>query len=171
MKILIIRAGALGDTLMLMPSINAMRSEHEIFIMGRSPGIEYLDPYVNECINIERGGWHRLYSFGVELESFALRPDHIIGFLNDPENIVLDNLSHLFPGSNNKIFPPFPEQGQETHVALYMSKAIQSAGIKIDPHAAFDEAFIKPLMGVKTGKGEKDGASPWFRVNKEKLSA
>ena len=93
MKILMIRAGALGDTLMLMPSINAMRGEHEIIIMGRSPGIEYLNPYVTESIDIERGGWHRLYSPGARFETRSLTPDHVIGFLNDTDNIVLDNLS------------------------------------------------------------------------------
>jgi len=155
MKILIIRAGAIGDTLMLMPSVNTMRAENEIAIMGRSPGIEYLSPYVNECINIERGAWHRLYSPGVLFETPSFRPDHVIGFLNDPENIILDNLSRLFKCAKINIFSPFPEPGSETHVAVYMANAIQSAGIDIDPDVAFDEALSKPVMGPKKGKGKK----------------
>jgi heptosyltransferase III len=151
MKILIFRAGALGDTLMLMPSIKALRGEHEIIIAGRSPGIEYLNPYVNECIDVERGGWHKLYNPGAFFETPSFSPDHVIGFLNDPENILLDNLIHLFPDSINMIFAPFPEPGIETHVGLYMANAIQSTGIQIDPNTAFKEAFIKPMMGAIAG--------------------
>jgi heptosyltransferase III len=155
MKILIIRAGAIGDTLMLMPSIKALRGEHEIIIAGRSPGIEYLKPYVHKCIDLERGEWHKLYNPHARFNTLSIAPDQVIGFLNDPENIVLGNLERMLHDSKIEIFSPFPEQGLTTHVALYMANAIQSAGIEIDPHAAFDEAFIKPLMGVKTGKGKK----------------
>ncbi|MBN1904267.1 MAG: glycosyltransferase family 9 protein [Deltaproteobacteria bacterium] len=154
MKILIIRAGALGDTLMLMPSINAMRGEHEIIIAGRSPAIEYLEPWVERCIDLERGEWHRLYNAQAQFDTLNIMPDQVTGFLNDRDNIVLDNLFHLFTGAKIDIFPPFPGTGNKTHVALYMAKAIQSAGININPHAAFSEVLKKPLMGQKRGKGK-----------------
>lgn len=155
MKILIIRAGALGDTLMLMPSINAMRGEHEIIIAGRSPGIEYLNPWVERCIDLERGEWHRLYNAHAQFDTLQVVPDQVTGFLNDKDNIVLDNLFYLFPGAKIDIFPPFPGPGNKTHVALYMASAIQSAGININAHAAFSEALIKPIMGQKRGKGKR----------------
>ncbi len=155
MKILIIRAGAIGDTLMLMPAINAMRDEHEIIVAGRSPGIEYLNPYVHKCVDLERGEWHKLYNAHALFDTLSITPDHVTGFLNDKEKIIFDNLSHLFKGAKINIFPPFPEPDKETHVALYMAGAIQRSGIPIDPHAAFDEAFKKPLMGQKRGKGKR----------------
>ncbi|NLD36204.1 MAG: glycosyltransferase family 9 protein [Desulfatiglans sp.] len=155
MKILIIRAGALGDTLMLMPSIKAMRDEHEVIIAGRSPGIEYLDPWVEKCIDLERGEWHKLYSTHARFDTLLTTPDQVTGFLNDTDNIIRDNLSHLFPGAKIDIFPPFPEPDSETHVAIYMAKAIKSTGIRIDPHAAFYEAYKKPVIRAKTGKGKR----------------
>jgi heptosyltransferase III len=155
MKILIIRAGALGDTLMLMPAINAMRCDHEVIIAGRLPGIEYLNPYVDRCIDLERGEWHKLYNANALFDTLSIMPDHVIGFLNDRDNIVFDNLTRLFKGAKINIFSPFPEPGSETHVALYMANTIQSTGVRIDPDEAFDEALRKPLMGLKTGKGKR----------------
>ena len=64
MRLLIIRAGALGDTLMLMPSINQLRGRAEIFFSGRYPGIDYLRPYVDHCIDFESSGWHSLFLNG-----------------------------------------------------------------------------------------------------------
>ncbi|NLA75975.1 MAG: glycosyltransferase family 9 protein [Deltaproteobacteria bacterium] len=153
MKILIIRAGALGDTLMLMPFINAMRGEHEIIIAGRSPGIEYLDPWADKCIDLERGEWHRLYSPGAMFDTLSPAPDQVTGFLTDREYIVKDNLSYLIPDAKISIFPPFPATGSKTHVALYMAEAIQSTGIRIDPLNAFNEAFKKPLIRSEKGRG------------------
>jgi ADP-heptose:LPS heptosyltransferase len=155
MKILIIRAGALGDTLMLLPAINAMRVEHEIIIAGRSPGIEYLNQWVKRCIDLERGEWHRLYIPDALFDTFSITPDHVIGFLNDRDNTVYDNLSHLCKGANINIFSPFPRPGDHTHIALYMARAIHSAGININPHAAFSEALIKPLMSQNRGNGKR----------------
>lgn len=155
MKILIIRAGALGDTLMLMPSINVLKDEHEIIIAGRSPAIEYLKPYVERCIDLERGEWHRLYNAQARFDTLQIMPDQITGFLNDKDNIVLDNLFHLFPGAKIDIFPPFPGPDNSSHIAFYMASAIQSAGIDIDPRAAFSEALTKPLMGHRRGKGKR----------------
>jgi ADP-heptose:LPS heptosyltransferase len=155
MKILILRAGALGDTLMLMPVITAMRGEHEIILAGRTPGIEYLKPWVDRVIDLERGEWHRLYTPHARFDSLLTTPHQVIGFLNDTDNIILDNLSHLFPDAKIDIFPPFPAPDNRSHVAFYMAKAIQSACINIDPHIAFDEAFKKPMMGPKRGKGKR----------------
>ena len=80
MKLLIIRAGALGDTLMLMPLINALKG-YRIDILGRKPGIDYLEPYVDQCIDIERGGWHRLFSQETDFADPLFNADHVIAFI------------------------------------------------------------------------------------------
>ncbi len=170
MEILIIRAGALGDTLMLMPSIMVLNKAYDIIIAGRKPGIEYVEPYVNQCIDMDRGGWHRLYSPGAVIDTHSFKPDCIIAFLNDTENIVGDNLNHVFSGSKIFIFQPFPDPDAKIHVALYMALCIQSSGILIDPFAAFDEANKRPLLQSTTGIRNKIALHPGSGSRKKNYS-
>lgn len=177
MKLLIIRSGALGDTLMLMPLISALSGEHEITILGRKPGIDFLESCVEQCIDIERGRWHRLFSRVSDIDIPCPQVDHVIAFINDKENIVVENLSHLFSVSKINIFPPFPAPESQTHVALYMAGALQSSGIAIDPRSAIDATLNKPVIQSSEGGGnkvvlhpgsgsEKKNYSPdfWFRL-------
>ena len=154
-KLLIVRAGALGDTLMLLPSINAFKKDYEIIILGKNPGISYLEPFADQCIDMERGGWHRLFSRGADISTFSLQADHVIAFIYDDEKIVSDNLSRLFPDKKVDIFPPFPDPDSKIHVALYMACSIRSTGIPFDYKASFDAAFTKPLIHSNTGKEKK----------------
>lgn len=144
-KILIIRAGAIGDTLMLMPLINALSMQHQVTILGRKPGIDYLEPYVGECIDIERGGWHKLFT---ESTDNALVPqvDYVVAFVSDSGNIVSGNLKKIFPDSSVNVFPTFPDPESKTHVALYMACALESAGLPIDCQQAFASSFASPAM-------------------------
>lgn len=155
LKILIIRAGALGDTLMLMPLIRALSEDNQIIILGRKPGIDYLEPYVKQCINIERGGWHRLFGRDSNIDISCPQVDRIVAFINDKENIVSENILHMFPDSKIKIFPPFPDPDLKTHVAIHMLKSLQSAGIPVDPQTAFDETTNRPVMKSKRVTGKK----------------
>ncbi|MGD9157747.1 MAG: glycosyltransferase family 9 protein [Desulfobacteraceae bacterium] len=155
MKLLIIRSGALGDTLMLMPLINGLSELHQTIILGRKPGIDYLESFVEQCIDIERGGWHGLFSRGTDIDVTCPQADHVTAFINDKENIVSGNLNCLFPGSKIDIFPPFPDPDSHTHVALYMARALQSAGILFDSRMTFDSIFKKSVMQSNKYPGKK----------------
>jgi heptosyltransferase III len=148
LKILIIRSGALGDTLMLMPAIRTLRKNNEILFVGRLPAIDYIRPYVDLCIDIDSSGWHRLFMQGPadlpEIPLFA--PDYVIGFLNDPEGNVLCNLTVCFPGSIVRVFPVFPPEKDKRHIALYMAQAIQEAGLPMDALSAFNSSLEGSLM-------------------------
>jgi ADP-heptose:LPS heptosyltransferase len=61
MKVMIIRPAALGDTLMLMPAIAQLNVSVDILLVGRSPGIDFISPYVNRSIDYEGSGWYRLF--------------------------------------------------------------------------------------------------------------
>ncbi len=154
MKILIIRSGALGDTLLLMPLINAL-SGRRIIIMGRKPGIDYLEPFVEQCIDIERGGWHRLFGPEPDIDIPCPQVDHVIAYVNDRDNVFSENLAHLFPGSKIDIFPPFPDPASGTHVVLHMAYALQSAGIPVDPGKTLNDALEKPAIQSNRGAGKK----------------
>ena len=153
-KILIIRAGALGDTLMLMPLIKVLRRDYEIIVLGRRPGIDYLEPYTDKCIDIERGGWHQLFNNSAG-DIPVPQVNYVTAFINDRENIVYGNLNHLFSGSKINIFPPFPDINSQVHVALHMAYGFKSSGIPLDFMSGFDRAFREPLMDSRINEGGK----------------
>lgn len=155
LKLLIIRSGALGDTLMLMPLINGLSELHQTIILGRKPGIDYLEPYVDQCIDIERGGWHRLFSRGVDIDISSFQVNHVIGFINDKESIVSENLNNMFPFSKIDIFPPLPDRDSTIHVALYMARSLQSTGVLFDSRITFDGIFKKTVMPPEKCQGKK----------------
>jgi len=150
LKTLIIRAGALGDTLMLMPSVYGLKKDTETIIAGRRPGIDYLRPYTSQCIDIESMGMHRLFMDNTDDLKGVHFPhcDHVIAFLNDPDGHLKRNLSACFPGTPVHIFPVFPLEGDETHTALYMARAIQKAGLPIDADKAFKDSMRIPLINL-----------------------
>jgi heptosyltransferase-3 len=150
LTILIIKSGALGDTLMLMPSIAYLNRKEDIQIAGRSPGIDYLQPYVKECIDMERGGWHKMFmEKSVEINSISIPkpgPHHVISFMNDSDGVVSSNLKTLFPESRVDAFPPFLPMREKIHMALYMAQSLESAGLPINSRIAFDESLKRPLL-------------------------
>ena len=159
LKILVIRAGALGDTLMLMPAISKIENDSEIIIAGRRPGIDYLRPYVAGCMDIETAGWHMLFREGTQdIPDLSLpRFDHVVGFLNDPDGRLMIRLKAFFPESRVSMFPVFPGEGDKTHMALYMAKAFSSAGLPIDANRAFEDSLKAPLMcATKTTPGKRN---------------
>jgi heptosyltransferase III len=148
LRIVIIRSGALGDTLMLMPAIRGLKKSAEIIIVGRLPGIDYLRPHVDQCIDIETSGWHRLFMEGQASPQVSPMPtpDHVVAFLNDPEDRLSKNLKASFPDSAVNIFPVFPPEGEDTHIALYMAGAIRDAGLPLEALTAFNNSFKNPLL-------------------------
>ncbi len=157
MKALIIRPGALGDTLMLMPTIAQLQSKMEILLVGRYPGIDYLKPYVSQCFDYEAHGWHMLFSETFDKAGMPNIPkvDFLVGFLSDPEKRAVDNLQIWFPDSSILIFPPFPLEGENIHVALYVARSLQKAGLSIDAEKAVDEAYKYPLFGRKDSSSKR----------------
>ncbi|MFC1534058.1 glycosyltransferase family 9 protein [Thermodesulfobacteriota bacterium] len=159
MKVLIIRAGALGDTIMLMPSIVQLRRNVEIVLAGRNPGIDYLKPYVNECIDYERSGWHILFMKEPEKDHDPSVPevDQVIAFLSDSEGKVTENLRIRLPNTQIDIFPPFPPKKERVHIALYMAQSLQKTGLPIDAKRAIEEAYKKPLFSNHNSPMERGG--------------
>jgi heptosyltransferase-3 len=157
LRVLIIRAGALGDTLMLMPAIANLRAKATIALAGRYPGIDYLSPYVNQCIDIESSGWHRLFMKGSKVSPQILpEPDHVVAFFSDPEGKIMENLKTWLPAASIHIFPVFPPEEKNIHIALYMARSIEDAGLPIDAQGSFKDSFKAPLMAGPDSLKRKD---------------
>jgi heptosyltransferase III len=157
MKLLIIRPAALGDSLMLMPSIHALRGLTETTLVGRQPGIDFLAPYVHQAMDYEGHGWHLLYAGEKERAPLLSLPFiHLaVLFHSDPHGEMASRLKDFVPGAQVRVFPGFPPEHTENHTALHLAACLEDAGCPIKAQQAFQEAFRVPLL--KQGGLEKNG--------------
>ena len=166
MRILIIRPGALGDTLMLAPALAEMKGRGDITLIARTPGLDILRPFIREGMDYERGGWHRLFMDDPFLTRNGMfnrvtNPspstgedqggggtiDLTVAFLSDQSGIVRRNLKILVPGSSIHVFPPFPQKEENVHTAFYLAKCMEASGCAVNPAKAIEDAAQRPLMG------------------------
>jgi heptosyltransferase-3 len=157
MRLLIIRPAALGDTLMLAPSLNALGQKVETTLVGRRPGIDFLAPYVHQVMNYEAQGFHALFMESEGLLSGPSLPffDLAVMFHADPEGKIARTLAALLPGTTIRLFPGFPLPHEETHVALHLARCIEASGCPVKAELAFQEAFKSPLLARAGSEGKK----------------
>jgi heptosyltransferase-3 len=149
MRIMIIRPGALGDTLLLIPALAQMRDRAEITLSARMPGLEYLRPFAHECLDYERAGWHRLFMDDPlpDIKPPFSRIDLAVAFLNDRDGKVTDNLRLFMPQASIHVFPSSPRQEETIHAAFYLAKCMERSGCPLDPQRSLEEAVRRPLLG------------------------
>ncbi|MBW1943014.1 MAG: glycosyltransferase family 9 protein [Deltaproteobacteria bacterium] len=158
MNVLIIRSGALGDTLMLMPAIAQLKGKARITLVGRSPGIDFLRPHVARCMDFESRGWHTLF---LDPSESGFRPpvshiDVAVAFSADIEKNLQRNLQTLFPNSDVHVFGPFPAVGLNSHAALYIARCLQAAGLPLDAIASIEAAQRQPLLASPETEEERE---------------
>ena len=149
MRVLIIRPGALGDTLMLMPAIAQLKASKVITLVARSPGLHFLRPFVRAGSDYEGPGWHRLYLERPDQPLPIPRVDRAVAFLNDPEGCVERNLKSCLPFAPVHLFSPFPPGGERIHVAFYLSLCLEEAGLPVDASRAMEETVRRALLQTK----------------------
>jgi ADP-heptose:LPS heptosyltransferase len=110
--------------------------------------MDYVRPYVMQCFNYERHGWHLLFHENPDKTQVPAIPhvDRLVAFLSDPESGAAMNLKDWFPNIPIHIFPPFPSMEDDTHVALYIARLLQKTGLPIDSGKAVEEAYQRPLL-------------------------
>jgi heptosyltransferase-3 len=157
-KILIIRAAALGDTLMLAPALSNAREWGEVVVAGRQPGVDLLRPLVSRCLDFEGPGWHALFMDVVEsgLTLPVRETDKVLAFLNDPHGVVRKSLKRFFPGASIAVWPGYPDEKKKVHVALYLARAMEKSGLPLDAGKVMKEALRRPLL--------HSGSQPRLRV-------
>ena len=158
MKVMIIRPGALGDTLMLLPALVDLSGKMLITYVGRQPGLGVIKDYVNSATDLEGHGWHRLFletphSHGLPTP----KTDLAIAFFGDKDGTIRRNLEVYLPDTPIHIFPSFPKKGQDIHVAQYLANCLKAAGLPVDP-----DRSVQTILS--TGLPEKQVA-PEKKVN------
>lgn len=147
---MIIRPGALGDTLMLLPALVNLSGQVNVTFVARQPGLYFIHGFVNRAMDFDGAGWHRLFLETPARQGLPVtQADVVVAFLNDKNSVIRRNLNAYFPNTPIHLFPSFPKKGEKIHVARYLSNCMKSAGISIDPRAAFENAVRHPLMRME----------------------
>jgi ADP-heptose:LPS heptosyltransferase len=137
-RILVIRAGALGDCLLMLPTLAALRArfpQAHIDVMGYPPRWAWVPGrgLVDEVHTIDRPGMHLLFCEGAEvpapLKTFLGTYDVILSYRPDPAQIFATNLRRLGPRLvlSQSPFPPPPPP--KIHVADFALKLVAELGV------------------------------------------
>jgi hypothetical protein len=118
------------------------------------PGLDYLRPFADQCLDFERAGWHSLFT-GTPGVAGLPDVDLAVAFLKDPEGIVKRNLDVLLPAVGVHLFPGLPAPEEDVHVAFHLARCLRAAGADVVPARAMQEALSRPLIrGDSTPGGE-----------------
>ncbi|MBW1715627.1 MAG: glycosyltransferase family 9 protein [Deltaproteobacteria bacterium] len=147
LRALIIRPSALGDTLLLTPALHHIAGRVAVTLLGRKPGIDFLRPFVTQCLDYEKGGWHTLFSEETNCEDLPLPGvDTVISFLSDPSRKITKRLKACLENIPVFTYPPFPPKQEHIHVAVYLASCLKEAGLPVNPEVAIEEARKKTLF-------------------------
>jgi ADP-heptose:LPS heptosyltransferase len=140
--ILLIRAGALGDCLLMLPTLHALRAhfpQSRIDVMGYPPRWEWAlgRGLVDAVHSIERPGMHLLFGEGLEvpghLKAFLGTYDVILSYRPDPDGVFKRNLEALGRPLvlSQSPFPPQPPP--KVHVADFALQLVAQLGVSVAP--------------------------------------
>ena len=150
MQVLIIRAGALGDTLMLLPALTDLPKEVTVTFVGREPGLDFIRPWVHCAMDMERSGWHRLFTNRKNGGGLPVSKAEITAaFFNDQDGVIRNNLQSFLPDASVHLFQSFPLKGKHVHVARYLAECLKSTGLPVDPVRSI-EAVQSGILRKKT---------------------
>lgn len=146
MNTLIIRPGALGDTLMLLPALGDLQGKTTITYVGRQPGLHFIEDYVHLAMDLEGPGWHRLFMKSPDNHLLPVsQAELVVAFFTDEDGTIRNNLNLTLPHVPAYVFPSFPSEVEDVHVARYLSECLKSAGLPVDPERSIETILTRGL--------------------------
>jgi hypothetical protein len=147
-EVLIIRPGALGDTLMLVPVLSHLKGRARTVVAARRPGLELLGPLVERCLDFEGPGWHHLFEEEPVMRGAfeGIRPERVVAFVRDADGMVARNLARFFPDAEIHVCQGYPDPAERVHAARYLAEACAMSGLPVDPKACLAVAQNRALL-------------------------
>lgn len=138
-RILVIRVGAVGDTILLLPALKALRACYpgaSLELMGYPERVEiacHPQHYAHCASSFEAAGLSALYRKDGSLpESQRSRLgefDLIIAFSHDPEGLLAENLRRT-RAKQVLVCSPFPPPGQIVHASRHLLACLEVLGVR-----------------------------------------
>lgn len=132
-KILVIHRGSLGDFLLLLPSLTALRKHYpdaRVEMLGRTEILSLVCPGMVDSIgSVERASFLPFFINSGDLprteKSYISSFDMVFALLSDDEKIFEHNLERL--GIKKFVVrPPFPPENDRIHVSTYLFEIFTS---------------------------------------------
>jgi heptosyltransferase-3 len=157
LNVLIIRPGAMGDTLMVLPSLVQLSEKALITFVGRQPGLDFVRDAVHYGLDMEAAGWHRLFMKAPDDQGLPVsQADLVVAFFSNEASNISKNLNAYFPDASIHIFPSFSPVGTDLHMARYLAECLKSAGLPVDPEKSIKETMAGRLFGNESKSTERD---------------
>ncbi|MER3445821.1 MAG: hypothetical protein C4291_02825 [Candidatus Dadabacteria bacterium] len=164
MRILVIRRGAIGDTVVTLPTLEILRENYPDAYIEAIGNCEYWEIahnryYIDAVSSGETRFLHEIYlrdgQYSKETIDYFFSFDLIFAYVSDPEGIVFENLTKI-GAKRIIIYPPFP-RGESHHAADYTALILRKIGINVNPplfpkiHLSredlnFSSQFLFPFM-------------------------
>jgi heptosyltransferase-2 len=193
-RILVIRGGAIGDFILTLPTLKALRegySEAHIEILGYKQIAVLAENrfYAQSIRSIEYGALSSFFAKNskppAELANYFASFDLIISYLYDPDGIFENNLRRC--GVENLIHGPAKVDGHE-HAARQLARALEELGLRVSDFAPkiyaspedreFADDFLRgmprPILAVHPGSGSETKNWPienWIKFGNDVLAS
>ena len=136
-KILVVKTGAVGDTVLFLPALEAIRKKSPdafIEIMGHEERLSLLQgsDYADSVVSIESKDLFSLFTREAEpsenLLTYLNTFHRIFSFLKE-EKVFLDNMKRFYQGNFISI-PPFSKEGEKVHAVDHLLCSLKEKGIE-----------------------------------------
>lgn len=172
-RILVIRGGAIGDFILTLPALKALRESFpaaRIEILGYKhiAAIAENRFYADAVQSIEYGSLSAFFAKGADLDpqlqEYLGSFDLVISYLFDPDGVFVENLRRS--GAPKIVYGPARVHAG-SHAALQLAAAVERLGIKVQDHVArvfpsnedtgFAREFLHglspPIIALHVGSG------------------
>jgi heptosyltransferase-3 len=176
-RILVIRGGAIGDFILTLPALKALRHAYpdaQIEILGYKHIAVLAENrfYAQAVRSIEYGPLSSFFAknseISAELADYFASFDLIISYLYDPDQIFENNLRRC--GVRNLLGGPAKIVESDGHAARQLARPIEDLGIRVGDLAEkiflseedrqfgreFLRAPLQPIIAIHPGSGSKD---------------
>ncbi|MBI4383510.1 MAG: hypothetical protein HY579_05695 [Nitrospinae bacterium] len=146
-KVAVVRCGALGDVLLLLPFLNALQRTRpaSLDLITDARFVRLLSCFscVDRVFSQDDVNLWRIYGACSEENAFFSRYDAVLAYLTDPDGTVGSSLRRTVPGPA-RVCPPFPDGPEPVHMSEFYLKAsgvnlpsafLSNPGFQLDPEA------------------------------------
>jgi ADP-heptose:LPS heptosyltransferase len=169
MRIAVYRAGALGDTLLIFPALNALRTQwpHAHITLICRPDVHALASVLaDRTLSHELAAWTCLFDKGASPSDLARKTfadaDLAVVWARDAGGEMASRLRALGV-QTALVADPAPQCGLRRHVALQLLDTLEPLGVAIPTDVAALPGLLPPLQWPREAQDEANGI--WERLH------